>query len=57
VLIRYSDLLAEAGIKPSVSSRGDSDDNALARTINGLYKAGLNTRQAVFRVVRRFHLN
>jgi GDP-L-fucose synthase len=31
--------LAEAGIDPSVGSRGDSYDNALAETINGLYKA------------------
>jgi len=31
--------LAEAGIEPSVGSVGDSYDNALAETINGLYKA------------------
>ena len=31
--------MAEAGIEPSVGSRGDSYDNALAETINGLYKA------------------
>ena len=31
--------LAEAGIDPSVGSVGDSYDNALAETINGLYKA------------------
>ena len=36
--IRYSDRLAEAGIVPSVGSVGDSYDNALAETINGLYK-------------------
>ena len=39
VSIRYSEHLAEAGIEPSVGSRGDSYDNALAETINGLYKA------------------
>ena len=39
VSIRYSERLAEAGIEPSVGSRGDSYDNALAETINGLYKA------------------
>jgi transposase InsO family protein len=39
--IRYSERLAEAGIAPSVGSRGDSYDNALAETINGLYKAEL----------------
>ncbi len=37
--IRYSERLAEAGIEPSVGSKGDSYDNALAETINGLYKA------------------
>jgi len=39
VSIRYSERLAEAGIAPSVGSKGDSYDNALAETINGLYKA------------------
>jgi transposase InsO family protein len=37
--IRYTERLAEAGIEPSVGSRGDAYDNALAETINGLYKA------------------
>jgi transposase InsO family protein len=41
VSIRYSERLAEAGIEPSVGSRGDSYDNALAETINGLYKTEL----------------
>jgi transposase InsO family protein len=36
--IRYTERLAEAGIEPSVGSVGDSFDNALAETINGLYK-------------------
>ena len=40
-LIHHSDRLAEAGIEPSVGSVGDSYDNALAETINGLYKAEL----------------
>ncbi len=39
VSIRYTQRLADAGIEPSVGSRGDSFDNALAETINGLYKA------------------
>jgi putative transposase len=39
VSIRYTERLAEAGIESSVGSRGDSYDNALAETINGLYKA------------------
>ena len=45
VSIRYSERLAEAGIKPSVGSIGDSYDNALAETINGLYKAELIHRR------------
>ena len=44
--IRYSERLAEAGVKPSVGSRGDSYDNALAETINGLYKTELIHRRA-----------
>ncbi len=43
--IRYTERLAEAGIEPSVGSRGDSYDNALAETINGLYKAELIHRR------------
>ena len=46
VSIRYSERLAEAGIEPSVGSTGDSYDNALAETINGLYKAELIHRRA-----------
>jgi putative transposase len=46
VSIRYSERLAEAGIEPSVGSIGDSYDNALAETINGLYKAELIHRRA-----------
>jgi transposase InsO family protein len=46
VSIRYSERLAEAGLEPSVGSRGDSYDNALAETINGLYKAELIHRRA-----------
>jgi putative transposase len=39
--IRYTERLAEAGAVPSVGSRGDSYDNALAESFNGLYKAEL----------------
>ncbi len=46
VLIRYTERLAEAGIEPSVGSKGDSYDNALAETINGLCKAELIYRQS-----------
>ncbi len=44
--IRCSARLAEAGIEPSGGSKGDSHDNALAETINGLYKAELLHRRA-----------
>ena len=46
VSIRYTERLAEAGIEPSVGSVGDSYDNALAETINGLYKAEVIHRRA-----------
>ncbi len=46
VSIRHTDRLAEAGIEPSVGSKGDSYDNALAETINGLYKTELIHRRA-----------
>lgn len=39
--IRYTERLAETGVVNSVGSRGDSFDNALAETINGLYKTEL----------------
>jgi putative transposase len=39
--IRYTERLAEAGVVASVGSRGDSYDNALAESFNGLYKAEL----------------
>jgi transposase InsO family protein len=41
VSIRYTERLAEAGIEPSVGSVGDSYDNALAETINGMFKTEL----------------
>jgi putative transposase len=46
VSIRYTERLAEAGIESSVGSRGDSYDNALAETINGLYKTELIHKRA-----------
>jgi transposase InsO family protein len=44
--IRYSERLATAKIAPSVGSVGDSYDNALAETINGLYKAEVIHRRS-----------
>ncbi|WP_425467585.1 IS3 family transposase [Rhizobium glycinendophyticum] len=49
VSIRYSERLAEAGIEPSVGSVGDSYDNALAETINGLYQAEVIHRRGPWR--------
>ncbi len=49
VSIRYSERLAEAGIEPSVGSVGDSYDNALAETINGLYKTEVIRRNGPWR--------
>jgi putative transposase len=37
--VRYTDRLAEAGSVRSVGSKGDSYDNAMAESFNGLYKA------------------
>ena len=39
--IRYGERLAEIGATPSIGTVGDSYDNALAETVNGLFKAGL----------------
>ncbi len=47
--IKYTDRLAEAGIEPSVGSVGDSYDNALAETVNGLYKAEVIHRRGPWR--------
>lgn len=49
VSIKYTERLAQAGIEPSVGSVGDSYDNALAETINGLYKAELIHRRGPWR--------
>lgn len=47
--LRYTDRLAEAGVQPSVGSVGDSYDNALAETINGLFKAEVIHRRGPWR--------
>lgn len=54
--IRYTERLAEAGAVASVGSRGDSYDNALAETVNGLYKAELIHRQGPWRTVDQVEL-
>ena len=47
--MRYSERLADAGIAPSVGSRGDSYDNALAESVIGLYKAEVIHRDGPWR--------
>lgn len=49
ISLKYSERLAQAGIEPSVGSVGDSYDNALAETINGLYKAEVIWRRGPWR--------
>ena len=44
--LRYTERLVEAGVQPWVGSVGDSHDNALAETINGLFKAAVIHRRA-----------
>jgi putative transposase len=56
VSILYTERLAQAGIEPSVGSRGDSYDNALAETINGLYKAELIHRRAPWKTKESLEL-
>jgi len=47
--IKYTESLLDAGIEPSVGSVGDSYDNALAETINGLYKTEVIRRRGPWR--------
>ena len=49
VSLRYTERLKDAGVEPSVGSIGDSYDNALAETINGLYKAEVIHRRTAWR--------
>lgn len=51
VSIRYTERLSEVGIEASVGSVGDSYDNALAETINGLYKTEVIRRRGPWRHV------
>ena len=54
--IRYTERLEDAGVVNSVGSKGDSYDNALAETVNGLYKAELINRQARWQSVEQVEL-
>lgn len=49
VSVSYTERLAEIGAQPSIGSIGDSFDNAMAETVNGLYKTELIRRQAPWR--------
>ena len=49
VSLRYTDRLADAGIAPSVGSRGDAYDNALAESVMALYKTEVIRRQGPWR--------
>jgi len=54
--IRYTERLEAAGAVGSVGSKGDSFDNALAETVNGLYKAELIDRRGPWRSVEQVEL-
>ena len=54
--IRYTERLADAGAVNSVGSKGDSYDNALAESVNALYKAELIRRQRSWRSVEEVEL-
>ena len=56
VSVRYTDRLAESGAVRSVGSRGDSYDNALAETVNGLYKTELIRRRGPWRSLENVQL-
>lgn len=49
--IRYTERLAEAGIEPSVGSKGDSYDNALAESVIGLFKTEVIRRRGPWRTL------
>ncbi len=51
VSMRYSDRLADEGIAPSVGSRGDSYDNALAESVIGLFKTEIIHRRGPWRTL------
>ena len=51
--MRYTDRLADAGIAPSVGSRGDSYDNALAESVIGLFKTEVIRRQGPWQHLER----
>ena len=47
--IKYTERLAQVGIEPSVGSKGDSYDNALAESVIGLFKTEVIRRRGPWR--------
>jgi putative transposase len=56
VSIKYTERLEQAKIPPSVGSKADSYDNALAETINGLYKAEVIHRKSAWKTIEQVEL-
>ena len=54
--IRYTDRLADEPAVTSVGSKGDSFDNALAETVNGLYKTELIYRRGPWKTMEQLEL-
>ncbi len=54
--IRYTERMADAGAVTSVGSKGDSYDNALTETVNGLYKTELIRAQGPWRTIHQLEL-
>jgi putative transposase len=54
--VRYTERLAEAGASGSIGGKGDSYDNALAETVNGLYKTELVQRHGPWRSLDELEL-
>ncbi len=54
--IRYTERLEDAGAVRSVGSRGDSYDNALAETVNGLYKTEVIRKRGPWRSLEQVEL-
>jgi putative transposase len=54
--IRYTERLADEQAVASVGSKGDSFDNALAETVNGLYKTELIYRQGPWKTMEQLEV-
>ncbi len=54
--MRYTDRLADSGIAPSVGSRGDAYDHALAESVIGLFKTEVIRRQDPWRSLEAVEL-